>query len=146
MIKTFRLLNKLPTKSLWTYTHYQVLEILLRTLLCLSFISPVRVCFFNWQRKIFCFFYLRLDKQSFSCILSGILEMPTWRNGRRAAFRSQSVYAGEGSSPFVGTNYPLPFNFLFHSWNAPFLCIILVSSMAFSINSNSFTLEISGNW
>ena len=30
--------------------------------------------------------------------------MPTWRNGRRAAFRSQSVYAGEGSSPFVGTN------------------------------------------
>ena len=31
--------------------------------------------------------------------------MPTWRNGRRAAFRSQSFHEGEGSSPFVGTTF-----------------------------------------
>ena len=34
--------------------------------------------------------------------------MPTWRNGRRAAFRSQSFHEGEGSSPFVGTTFSAP--------------------------------------
>ena len=38
--------------------------------------------------------------------------------------------------------YFLPFNLLFHSWSAPSLCNILVSSMVFPINCNSFTLEI----
>ena len=33
------------------------------------------------------------------------VRLPTWRNGRRAAFRSQSFHEGEGSSPFVGTTF-----------------------------------------
>ena len=50
----------------------------------------------------FIFFCLTFPKKKvcYALIISG---MPTWRNGRRAAFRSQSAYAGEGSSPFVGT-------------------------------------------
>ena len=54
----------------------------------------------------FIFFCLTFPKKKvcYALIISG---MPTWRNGRRAAFRSQSAYAGEGSSPFVGTNFTL---------------------------------------
>ena len=36
-----------------------------------------------------------------------VFRLPTWRNGRRAAFRSQSFHEGEGSSPFVGTTFKL---------------------------------------
>lgn len=35
--------------------------------------------------------------------------MPTWRNGRRAAFRSQSLHGGVGSNPIVGTIFILDF-------------------------------------
>ena len=34
---------------------------------------------------------------------NGTRKMPTWRNGRRAAFRSQSLHGGVGSNPIVGT-------------------------------------------
>ena len=46
--------------------------------------------------------------------------MPTWRNGRRAAFRSQSAYAGEGSSPFVGTISFISLFFLMIQFSSPF--------------------------
>ena len=40
-------------------------------------------------------------------ILQLISKMPTWRNGRRAAFRSQSPHGGVGSTPIVGTIFSL---------------------------------------
>ena len=46
-------------------------------------------------------------------LLSDLLRLPTWRNGRRAAFRSQSLHGGVGSNPIVGTNFL--FLFLFFS-------------------------------
>lgn len=63
--------------------------------------------FFKFEENSF-YFIFPLDFSKFRDTLSAINQMPTWRNGRRAAFRSQSVYAGEGSSPFVGTNLIWP--------------------------------------
>ena len=40
--------------------------------------------------------------------------MPTWRNGRRAAFRSQSPHGGVGSTPIVGTIFTLKIAILPH--------------------------------
>ena len=49
----------------------------------------------------------RLDFLKNRCKLQFILKMPTWRNGRRAAFRSQSPHGGVGSTPIVGTIFSL---------------------------------------
>ena len=49
----------------------------------------------------------RLDFPKNRCKLQDILKMPTWRNGRRAAFRSQSPHGGVGSTPIVGTIFSL---------------------------------------
>ena len=69
-------------------------------------------------------------------LLSDLLRLPTWRNGRRAAFRSQSLHGGVGSNPIVGTNFI--FFILFSTENitqrSVFFCI--------EIDKNSFLYRL----
>ena len=57
-----------------------------------------------------------------------MLVKPTWRNGRRAAFRSQSLHGGVGSNPIVGTNFSFLYYFSERKSLMGMLCFSAFSS------------------